>query len=293
MTVKIITHSGSFHADEIFATALIKRFYNSNVEVIRTREDSILSEAVQDPNIWVVDVGRSYNERRRNFDHHQASFSKKWSKTEIPFSSCGLVWSYLKKKGFLSKKLSDGEVKIIEDKLIIPIDKHDNRVATWPQSVMFKLANRNKNTIEDFHRALTIAEIHLEDTIYYAKQTELNIQRIKDVEFIENGLVAVVGEEIHNMINPLANNTDAKVVIMPKTKDGDISNITWAIRSLPSEKEGVLAPKEWRGLSSIELQEMSGLKSLDFTHKSGFLTIAKNRKDAEKVARLMLSNGGY
>lgn len=287
MTVKIITHSGSFHADEIFATALIKRFYNSNVEIIRTREESILSEAVQDSKVWVVDVGRSYNERRRNFDHHQASFSKTWPKSDIPFSSCGLVWSYLKKKGYLSKKLSDVEIEIIEKKLIKPIDKHDNRVATWPQSVMFKLSNRNNNTIDDFLRALTIAEIHLEDTIYYARQMELNLDRIEDVEFIEDGLVALVDEEIHNIINPLANKTDAKVVIMPKSTEG-----TWSVRSLSPEKDGVLAPASWRGLSGKELQDSSGLKGLVFVHKSGFLTISKSQKDAVKVARLMLEGGG-
>ncbi|CAH7372017.1 conserved hypothetical protein [Vibrio chagasii] len=285
MTLKIITHSGSFHADELFATALIKRFVSKSVEVIRTRDEAILTAATQDPNVWVVDVGRSYNEKRRNFDHHQASFSKTWPKTDIPYSSCGLVWSYLRKKGFIDKKLSPIALETIEKKLIKPIDKHDNRYAAWPQSIIFKLANRNNNTIEDFLGALAIAEKHLEDTIYYAQQLELNLERVdtETVKMIEDGMVAIVDDEIHNIINPLVNKTSAKIIIMPKKADG-----TWSVRSVASDKDNVLAPEEWRGLSGSDLQLKSGLSGLVFVHKSGFLTISRNKKDAVSVARRML-----
>ena len=66
--VKIITHSGSFHADEVFAVATLKLMLGKDfeIEVIRSRDKSDW-----DSGDYVVDVGGVYDPSRQRFDHHQ------------------------------------------------------------------------------------------------------------------------------------------------------------------------------------------------------------------------------
>jgi len=65
---QIFTHDGIFHADDIFAIALIKVFLNCH-DVVRTRD---ISQKILDyPLRLVIDVGLNYNPELGNFDHHQ------------------------------------------------------------------------------------------------------------------------------------------------------------------------------------------------------------------------------
>lgn len=64
---KIITHDGLYHADELVAIALLKRTFGI-VEIIRAR--NIAQEDIDDPETFLVDVGKMYDEIS-NFDHHQ------------------------------------------------------------------------------------------------------------------------------------------------------------------------------------------------------------------------------
>ena len=64
---KIITHSGSFHSDDIFAVATLQLHFGvENVEVIRTRDEEIIASGD-----IVVDVGGVYDAEKQRFDHHQ------------------------------------------------------------------------------------------------------------------------------------------------------------------------------------------------------------------------------
>lgn len=55
----IVTHDGVFHADEVFATALIKLVAKSNnenkIEVVRTRNPKILQEHLAVETSMVID----------------------------------------------------------------------------------------------------------------------------------------------------------------------------------------------------------------------------------------------
>ena len=66
----VITHSGSAHFDEVLAVALILATKaGTNFDIAR-REPSLAE--LEDPGIWVVDVGGRYEPEKRNFDHHQS-----------------------------------------------------------------------------------------------------------------------------------------------------------------------------------------------------------------------------
>lgn len=282
--ISIITHSGSFHSDELFAIALIKKFISSNVDIIRTRDESVLKKGTSDSNVWVVDVGRGYDEKLKNFDHHQRDFTKMWPKTNIPYSSCGLVWLYLRRRGYLGKKYSNWVIKSVEERLIKKIDMHDNRVKIWPQATIFRLCNRENNSIDDFKRALMIAEVHLEDTLHYFANIENERNEVDKMELLMDGEVALLNKRSHSFIGKVSKDTDAKIIIMPKGDGG-----SWSVRCINSNDDEYLAPSGWRGLSGDELVEKSGVKGLIFVHKSGFLAVTKNKKSAIRVANRMVN----
>ena len=82
-TVKVITHSGRFHTDEVFGTALLLQIYNIP-EIIRTRDESVLTDGKNNPNIFVIDgvnnprlrmiEGSTYNFSNPAYSSHPISF---------------------------------------------------------------------------------------------------------------------------------------------------------------------------------------------------------------------------
>jgi hypothetical protein len=69
-TQLIITHPGSAHFDEITAISLILAVFPDSEFRIERREP-LLSE-LEDPGIWVVDIGNRHEPDKHNFDHHQS-----------------------------------------------------------------------------------------------------------------------------------------------------------------------------------------------------------------------------
>jgi len=65
----IITHPGSAHFDEVTAISLILAMY-ADMEFRIERRKPTQAE-LDDPDIWVVDIGDRHEPKKRNFDHHQ------------------------------------------------------------------------------------------------------------------------------------------------------------------------------------------------------------------------------
>jgi len=68
--VNVVTHDGIFHGDEVFAVALLQLLF-SDINVLRTRDPKLLNNVIDDPMVFVLDVGNDHNPSLRNFDHHQ------------------------------------------------------------------------------------------------------------------------------------------------------------------------------------------------------------------------------
>ena len=82
--MKIITHSGSFQADDIFAVAILLLAVGES-EVVRTRDKDQIALAD-----YVVDVGMIYDPAQNRFDHHQPGGAGE-RPNGIPHASSGLV----------------------------------------------------------------------------------------------------------------------------------------------------------------------------------------------------------
>lgn len=69
MSNLIITHPGSAHFDEFFAISLILAKTPGETFRVERREPKI--EELNNPDIWVVDIGERLEPELKNFDHHQ------------------------------------------------------------------------------------------------------------------------------------------------------------------------------------------------------------------------------
>ena len=92
--MRLVTHSGPFHADEVFAYALLRVFLGEELELLRTRDPDLIARAD-----IAIDVGGEYDPARRRFDHHQRDYRG-------PLSSAGMVLSWLEHTGKLSGHLA-------------------------------------------------------------------------------------------------------------------------------------------------------------------------------------------
>jgi len=96
----IITHYGVFHADEVTASALIIDAFGGDTLIVRTPHQADVNEVLEEakkvslvkkPEVFIIDIGKIYNDEERRFDHHQ------WGDEDKEFgrSSAGLIFDYL------------------------------------------------------------------------------------------------------------------------------------------------------------------------------------------------------
>ena len=137
--IKIGTHSGKFHCDEVLACYMLKQLpkYKES-PIVRSRDPAVLDECE-----IVVDVGAVYDPSRNRFDHHQKTFNETFSSIDptkpwtIKLSSAGLVYVHFGREvlGAILRKFSDFEEKLVEilyDKIyenfVREIDAIDNGI---------------------------------------------------------------------------------------------------------------------------------------------------------------------
>ena len=114
----IVTHSGNFHADDVFAAATLLLLFNNKVRIIRTRDPEIIEKGD-----FVFDVGGVYDPELNRFDHHQTGGAG-GRENGIPYASFGLVW----KKFGIEICGSKETALYIDRELAEPIDAIDNGV---------------------------------------------------------------------------------------------------------------------------------------------------------------------
>jgi len=66
--MRIVTHAGPAHRDEFIAISLL--LFEKN-PIAKIERKNPTEEELQDPNVYVVDVGKKYEPELNNFDHHQ------------------------------------------------------------------------------------------------------------------------------------------------------------------------------------------------------------------------------
>lgn len=286
--VDVVTHSGNFHADEVFACATLALSFG-NINIVRSRDEKIISESK-----IVVDVGGEYSPEKGRFDHHQNGGAGQ-RENNIPYASFGLIWKEYGEKLCINKEVW-GKV---DERLVAPIDAGDNgfelihlvtEVSPYSISAMIGSFNaswsEDNETINDdnFFKMVQWAKEILSREILYATDfvraksiVEKSYEEAKDKRII-------ILDGPYPASDVLQQHPEPLYVVKPR-RDGK-----WGIKCV-STKESNFSnrknlPKEWAGLVDEELQNVTGIKDALFCHRGLFLALAASKDGALGLARL-------
>ena len=288
-----VTHSGIFHADDVFATVILTRALGG-VRVLRTNK--VPEDLPED--VIVFDIGQG------EYDHH--GLAQKDRSNGVPYAACGLLW---KEFGWAIKEIQECRnpiiaFHIINEELIQGIDAADNGKmprADYPVQELgiYKMIsqfnpnwNEELSSDECFDKACEYADTVFENALAEAvaradayEVVDEAIEKSKNgIMVFENGYVPF---EDQTIISPNAKAIEVCFAVYPTLRQD------WACKAVPDVQGGKgqrkPLPREWRGLPSEELQKVTGVETAIFCHPAGFMCSAKTREDAIKLAELAMS----
>jgi len=293
--VTLVTHSGKFHSDDLFACAILSLVLEKEGKkgrIIRTRDKDII--AVGD---YVFDVGGEHDPSRKRFDHHQKGGAG-FRENGIPYAACGLVWKEFGSTLCGSTTAADR----VDKKLIQPIDAHDNGVL-----LVDVKGDIRPYTIQDaFGSFVAIPEegefandIHFKMLVPFAKQiisreimASQNIVKFSAIvkSLYENATDkrVIIFDESIPAGEILMDYPEPLYTIQPNT-DG-----SWRVTGINAKEFSFEVrhpfPKAWAGLRDDDMAKASGIADAIFCHNGRFLAVAKSREGAIRLAQLAVEN---
>lgn len=282
-----ITHSGTMHADEVFATAFLEQYFGKN-KVLRTNNvefDKLSTRVI------VYDIGRG------KFDHHQVDALKR--DNDITYCSFGLLWKefgkdFLKKEGFSN---IDSLWEYIDKDFVEGIDADDNGV--FPKidaiykvktiSSIIKLFNPSFDSDEDescqFIKAVDVASKIFYEEILYANGKVIADKNINDLlDEVDSDSKFLILDKFLPYEETILNREDKNNILFvafPSNRGG------YAIKTIPKSLTDKTArmdfPEEWAGLEGEGLEKVSSIKGLTFCHTGRFIVSCKDLKSVYKV----------
>lgn len=290
--LRVGTHSGSFHADEVFAIAALG-LARGPLDVVRTRDREQLAACA-----LRIDVGRGYDPATGDFDHHQGGVGERAN--GIRFASFGLIWREVGEQLTGSAEVA-AEVDAL---LVAPIDAGDNGQELYdpkidgvaPYAVSGLIAALNPPWDADggaaaeraaFDAAIVIAEQALKGEIARATAraraadiVRQALERRSDPRLLEldRGLPwrdVVIGEA-----------PEVLFVVYPRTGD-------WGLQAVPAAAHGFAnrksLPEPWAGLEGEPLQQVTGVADAVFCHVARFMAVAGSHDGVLELARQALA----
>lgn len=254
---KAFTHSGKFHADDVFSYALLLYL---NPEITITRGNKV----PKDFDGIVFDIGRG------KYDHHQRD--SRIRENGVPYAAFGLLWEEL-------------GAEILGEELATLIGNFN---PSWD-------VENGEN--EAFSRAVQTAGMILVNMFEKYKGNERAEKRVEEILAAHNSSVlSGEKSEIEAKILILPEfvpcqkqlrETDIAFIIFPSNRGG------YCIQ--PLKKEHSLNykcsfPENWLGLERDELKQATGLTSANFCHKGGFIMTVDDVNDAISACKISLEN---
>lgn len=299
-TVNILTHSGIFHADDIFATSVVNLYFkNKDPKTKLTYKRSFKPEDIEKADI-VYDVGMIYNPKKLRFDHHQND-SKLIRANGIPYAAFGLVFKHFGPElisllsGNKNKKFIQECYEIVEKRLIQHVDGMDNGKLTYKQLFdgvdiatidnYFQMCKSNissekpKDLDKKFFELVKFAEAVLKNVILYSinagKEKDLAIKAYKKAK---DKRVIICDKFYNYNFNKFP---EPLLVVYPDLRGN------WSIKVVEKGDELYDArfyfPEAWRGLVDEELEKVTGIKGSNFCHKTGFMAVNKTKEGAMEM----------
>lgn len=283
-----VTHDGSFHSDDLFASAVLSILNDGHIKIVRTRDEEWFKKGD-----YVYDVGGIYDPKINRFDHHQEGGAGS-RLNGVPYSSFGLIWKEFGEKLCGSKEIADK----IEEKLVQSIDANDNGIN------LFEVKGE-------------VAPYTIQDIFYNFRPTwqegdDYDDRFIKLLPFV----IEILKREIVQTKDRLKaefiirsayeNADDKRVIIFDGTypwfeiineyseplyiisKKGE----TWRAEAVRKEKYKFETrksfPEDWAGKRDDEMVKVSGVTDAIFCHNGRFLIVAKSKEGIIELVKKAL-----
>lgn len=288
---KYITHSGTMHTDEVFATAFLD-LYKKNIILIRVPQVEI--DKIE-KDVLVYDIGRG------KYDHHQED--AKTRANGIKYSSFGLLFQDFGKDYLKQLKIEDVEevFNTIDKELVEGIDAVDNGV--FPEiNANFKIKTlddiikacnpsfgSNQDENEQFIKAVDIAKIIFQEIVNNiigkVKAKKIILEKLKKTKEDYLELEEYIPYEETILKNEEGNHI--LFALYPSNRGG------WGIKtikkSIEDKTDRLPFPEAWAGLEKQELEKATGIKDVTFCHTGRFLMTCKTKEAAYKVLEKVLN----
>ena len=294
---KLITHNGTFHADDLFACAtliLLMNKHGYDYDIVRTRDMEVIKTGD-----YIFDVGGIYDPKENKFDHHQKGRAGERD-NGITYASFGLVW---KEYGLELCGGDEDAWQIIDQKIACPIDAVDNgedlvipkykgiypyngenvfliNAPTWKEEQSLV----DKVFLEEVEKVVPL----LEREIKVAKDNAEGARNIK--QFYQKSVdkrVIEIGEAFPRYLYQSVISTFPEpIYLVFKSGHGD----SWKVEAVSKGGGSLVSrkpfPKSWCGFVNKDqkAEEVIGIKGVIFVHDSGFYANLDTRDNAFKFA---------
>jgi uncharacterized UPF0160 family protein len=294
--MKVATHPGNFHADDVFAIAVLGLVADAPLQIVRTRDEAL--HAAADVR---VDVGGRADSATGDFDHHQKGGAGE-RQNGIRYASFGLVWRAYGEQ--LAGSVDAAAA--IDERLVQGVDANDTGQTITeslvegvrPMTVSGVIAGMNPSWDENltgaeedarFAEAVAVATRIVEGELAGAAA----FRRAHDL------VHAAIGRAADPRIIELDRNMpwreavvttapEALFVVYPKTDGWGMQAVPATLGAFDNRKD---LPAEWAGLSGDELASVTGVEDAVFCHTARFYASARTREGITALATLAIADG--
>ncbi|MGH0167503.1 UNVERIFIED_CONTAM: hypothetical protein FKN15_062159 [Acipenser sinensis] len=244
--LRIGTHNGTFHCDEVLACFLLKQLPEyKDAEIVRTRDPALLSECDV-----VVDVGGEFDPKRHRYDHHQRTSTRSVTETltDRCIQRCACVY----------------------ENFVEEIDAIDNGISQWDGEPRYTVTSNLSSRVGHLNPRWNDKD----------QDTQVDVGG-EVVVFTQGG--CPWKEHLFNLEQELGIETTVKFVLYP---DQSGQWRVQCVPAGPHTFQNRLSlPEAWRGVRDDALSTLSGIPGCVFVHASGFIGGNRTREGALAMAR--------
>jgi uncharacterized UPF0160 family protein len=295
--MKIVTHSGTFHADDVFASVVLCAALG-DFDFIRTRDTTLITTAD-----LVFDVGGVYDPEMGRYDHHMRELPRRSDGT--PYSSVGLIWRDYGRAALprlvpgIDSKMLEPVWQDIDTGLILTIDQADNGVSpTSPGhlSLLIEAFNPTWDSTQSYDDAF-------QEAAGFANGILVRACRQAHAEASAMALVLAAARSARD---PRMIVLDRKLPWEKAVFEGGLQELlfviypnedgsAWYCRTIPPEPgsfgQRLSLPEAWRGLQEEAFSKAAGIEDGVFCHPSGFICGARSQASVVRLAERAIAVG--
>lgn len=290
----IVTHDGPFHADDVFAVALLEMAHKDiNLVVSRTRDIDVINEAD-----IAVDVGKQFQPAEGRFDHHQVDDPSQMSRMNgVPLASTGMIWReyspevcqpYESTHHLLFEGLDQELIEGI-DAMDVGYDQPHDRFGTISEMIThFRPTYQEDVSMSDrFPDAVEFAKGVLKRYLRKLDAEHSSYARIRNATqvMLRENYDALVLDEYVPWKKALEESPFDNVAFVIHPKDDE-----WHIVQVPEnpssyEPKHFGFPQNTQGLEGDGLKNEMDIQEAVFVHHTGFLGVSKTVESAIQMAQ--------